>query len=214
MIAGAKLDFTPIDLHTKATTFKDERGWFGDANRTLKSLPAGEHFFAGVRYNIYELATSPVPQVVMLQGSGVPGKLPAEVTGIPINAQADALFFLHTARLDRRADERERQEQKRIELARYVVHYVDGRTAEVPVYAEINIDHFVQKDPKSLPGAQLAWSAAYPNSDESAAVYAQQWNNPRSGVRIATVDLVYGKDKERGVPVLIAITAATVGGER
>ena len=214
VIAGSKLEYTPIDLHTKATTFKDERGWFGDANRTLKSLPSGEQLFAGVRYNVYELATSPVPQVVMLQGSGVPGNLPAEVTGIPVNTQADALFFLHTARLDRRADERERQEQKRFELARYVVHYVDGQTVEVPVYAEVNIDHFVQKEPKSLSGAQLAWSAAYPKSDESATVYAQQWNNPRPGVGITTVDLVYGKDKDRGVPVLIAITAAKVGSER
>ena len=45
VIAGADLDCTPLDIHTKATTYKDERGWFGDKRRTLKALPTGEHVF-------------------------------------------------------------------------------------------------------------------------------------------------------------------------
>ena len=49
----------------------------------------------------------------------------------------------------------------------------------------------------------------FDDSDESAVVYAKQWNNPRSSVEIKSLDLVYGKDKDRGVPVLIAVTAAT-----
>ncbi len=42
------------DLHAAWTSiprrprYKDERGWFGDANRTFKALPAGEHVLAGV----------------------------------------------------------------------------------------------------------------------------------------------------------------------
>ncbi|MCB1125497.1 MAG: hypothetical protein KDM81_03300, partial [Verrucomicrobiae bacterium] len=102
IIAGGNLVCTPIDLHTKATTYKDERGWFGDPRRNLKALPPGEHVFAGVTYNVYEMPTSPVPQVLMLGGRGVPGNLPDEITGIPVRTKADALFFLHTARLDRR----------------------------------------------------------------------------------------------------------------
>ena len=38
--------------------------------------------------------------------------------------------------------------------------------------------------------------------------YVKQWNNPRPDVVIATIDLVYGKDR-RGVPALLAVTAAT-----
>jgi beta-galactosidase len=195
VIPGARLAFTPLDIHTRATTYKDERGWFGDKRRTLKALPAGEHEFAGIKYNIYEMPTSPVPQVLMLGGS--------------VNTKADALFFLHTARLDRRLDQRERDKKQRFELCRYVVRYADGQSAEVPVFSEVDIDHYQQKEPRALPGAQLAWSAKFEGSADSAALYAKQWNNPRPAVEIRSVDLVYGKDKDRGVPVLVALTAAS-----
>ena len=208
VIAGANLACTPIDIHTKATTYKDERGWFGDKRRTLKALPPGDHVFGGVKFNVFEFPTSPVPQVLMLGGNGVPGNLPEEITGIPINAKADALFFLHTARLDRRLNDGERQERKRFELCKYVIHYADGQAAEVPVIAEVDIEHFAQKEPKVIPGAQIAWSAKFDDSDESAVVYAKQWNNPRAAVEIKSVDMVYGQDKDRGVPALISITAA------
>lgn len=209
VIAGARLQQNLIDLHTKANTFKDERGCFGDNNRTLKALPSGEQTFGGIRYQVFELPTSPVPQILMLGGNEIPGKLPAQIVGIPVNARADALFFLHTARIDRRADSREKEEGKRFELCRYVVHYVDGQTAEVPVYSEIDIDHYVQREPMAIPGAQLAWSARYADSEDSAAIYSKQWNNPRPQATIQSIDLVGGKDADRGVPALIAVTAAT-----
>jgi beta-galactosidase len=153
------------------------------------------------------MPTSPVPQVLMLGGKGVPGNLPNEITGIPINAKADALFFLHTARLDRRMDERERREKKRFELCRYIIHYADGQAAEVPVFCEVDIDHFQQQEPKSIPGAQIAWAGKFEDSEESAVVYAKQWNNARPEAEIKSMDLVYGKDKDCGVPALLAVTS-------
>ncbi len=209
VIAGGNLSYIPIDIHTKATTYKDERGWFGDQRRTLKALPPGEHVFGGVKFSVYEMPTSPVPQVLMLGGKGVPGSLPNAITGIPINLKADALFFLHTARLDRRMDDRERNETKRFELCHYTIHYADGQTTEAPVFCEIDIDDFQQAEPKAIPGAQIAWVGKFDNTDESAVVYAKQWNNPRPGVEIKSVDLIYGKDQDRGVPALLAITAAS-----
>jgi beta-galactosidase len=209
VIAGANLACAPVDIHTQATTYKDERGWFGDSRRTFKALPAGEHVFEGVKYNIYEMPTSPVPQVLMLGGRGLPGSLPQEIKGIPVNAKADALFFLHTARLDRRMQDREREEHKKFELFKYVVQYKDGQIAEIPIFAEVDIENYRQKEPKALAGAQLAWSSPYEGADESAALYAKQWNNPRPEVEIQAVDMVYGKDKDRGVPVLVALTAVS-----
>jgi beta-galactosidase len=209
VIAGAPLLCTPIDIHTKATTYKDERGWFGDKQRTLRALPPGQHVFAGITYNIYEMPTSPVPQVLMLGGNGVPGHLPPHIKDIPVNTKADALFFLHTARLDRRPNDREREQRKRFELCKYVIHYADGQTAELPVYAERDIDHFVQREPQALPSASLAWTAQFDGSDDNAAVYARQWNNPRPTVVIQSVDLLPGQDPDAGVPALIALTAAT-----
>lgn len=207
VIAGADVDYTPIDIHTKATTYKDERGFFGDDSRTFKGLPQGRQRFADVDYDIYEMPTSPVPQVLMLGGKGLPKDLPAEITGIPIRCKADALFFLHTARLDQRMDDRDRREHRKFVIFKYVVHYADGQSEEVPIHAEIDIDHYVQEQPKALPGAQVAWTRPYEGSEDHAVAYARQWNNPRPDVQIESVDMV-GVDRERGVPALLAITAA------
>lgn len=208
VIAGANLEYRPIDLSKHATAFRDEKGWFGDKKFTFRDLPTGKHTLAGVPYDVYEFATSPVPTVVMLDGPGVPGKLPAEVKGIPVGRKADALFFLMAARVDRRPSPDERKKGKQLELARYVVHYTDGKTAEVPVYAEVHVENYRQKEPAAVPGAQVAWTRKYEGSDESAAAYSVQWTNPRPDAEIASIDLVPGADKA-GVPALLALTAAT-----
>jgi hypothetical protein len=39
--------------------------------------------------------------------------------------------------------------------------------------------------------------------------YSKQWDNPRPDAEIRSIDLVPGDARQRGVPVLIAITAAT-----
>ncbi|MBN2475144.1 MAG: hypothetical protein JXB62_11085 [Pirellulales bacterium] len=208
VLAGGDLACTPLDIHTKATTYKDGRGWFGDKNRTFEALPSGEHDFAGVRYNVYEMPTSPVPQVLMLGGDGVPGNPPAEIKGIPVGCKADALFFLQTARVDRRLNDRQRREGRQLEMFRYIVHYADGSEAVVPVISEVHIEDYRQQKPQALPGAQLAWTRPYAGSDTSAAAYAMQWNNPRPDVEIASIDMVYGPER-CGVPCLIAVTAAT-----
>ena len=192
MIAGANLAYTPIDIHTKATTYKDERGWFGDKRRTLKALPPGEHVFAGVKFNVYEMPTSPVPQVLMLGRQRRAGQSAEGDHRHPDHPKADALFFLHTARLDRRMDDREREEKKRFELCRYVIHYADGQTAEVPIFAEIDIDHFQQRSRRPFPARKSPGRSRL--RTESAVVYAKQWNNPRPGVEIASVDIAYVDD--------------------
>ena len=206
VIAGANLISTPVDIHTKATTYKDERGWFGDKMRTFAGLPAGLVKLGGVEYNIYEMATSPVPQVLMLGGRGVPGNLPQSITGIPVNLKADALFFLHTARIDSRMSEKDRAARKPYVMFKYVVNYADGQKVEIPISSELDIEHFAQKSPALIPGAQLAWQRPYDNSDEKAVAYAKQWNNPRPDAVIQSVDMV-AVDRARGVPVLLALTA-------
>jgi beta-galactosidase len=212
VIPGGNLECTPLDIHTKATTYKDERGWFGDQRYTFKGLPAGVHEFGGVPYLIYEMPTSPVPQVLMLGGRGVPGDLPEEITGIPVGRKADALFFLHTARIDRRMNQRDREQNRKFELCRYVIHYADGERVELPVYSEIDIENYVQEKPAALPGAQVVWTLPYDDDGARQAVlYAKQWNNPRPDVAVDCVDLLYGSDRDCGVPVLVGLTAALVG---
>ncbi len=209
VIAGARLTCAPLDLSKHANQYRTERGWFGDARFTLKDLPVGEQKLAGVTYQIYDFPTSPVPTCIMLAGPGVPGQLPAEVKGIPMNCRADALFFLHTARIHQRRSEKEKQEGQALEIARYVVHYADGQEAVVPIRAEVDIDDYRVQHPQPLPGAQLAWTRPYEGTDFHAAVYAKQWTNPRPAVEIRSLDLVPG-ESPRGTPALLAVTAASV----
>lgn len=208
VVAGADLAYSPVDLSKKANQYRTERGWFGDSNATFKDLPTGRQTFAGVPFEVFDFKTSPVPTVVMLGGPGVPNGPAEEVRGIPVGRKADALFFLQAARIDARRNDQEIREKKRYEMARYVVHYADGKTIDVPIVSEIDVDDYRQKTPAAVPGAMIGWTRAYPNSDVSAVAYVKPWPNPRPDVAIESLDLVYGKDR-RGVPALIAITAAT-----
>ncbi len=213
IIAGEGLTYTPIDFGkfpAKLTQYRTDKGWFGDSNRTFNAFPRGDQKFAGVNYNIFDFATSPVPTAIMLGGGGIPNNPPNEVKNIPIGLKADALFFLHTARIDNRRNNDEIRDNKKYEMARYTVNYADGQSVKLPIYAEIDIDDYKQENPRAIPGAQLAWSAKYVNSNEYAVAYSKQWNNPRPDVEIKSVDFTYGPDdQKRGVPVLLAITAAT-----
>ncbi len=208
VIAGAGLQYVPIDIHNQATQYRNDKGWFGDKNFTFNGLPTGKQNFAGVTYDIYDFPTSPVPTAIMLGGNGIPNNPPQEVKDIPINRKADALFFLQAARIDQRRNNNELRDNKKLEMARYVIHYSDGKEEILPVYAEIDVENYQQEGaPRPIAGAQIAWTKPYAGTNFSAVAYAQQWNNPRPDVEIKSVDFQYGADR-RGVPVLLAITAA------
>ena len=121
-----------------------------------------------------------------------------------VGKKADALFFLQTARIDQGKNSRDKN---RYELARYVVTYADSKTEAIPLYQDEDLADFRQKTPQGLPSAALGWSRLYENSDQSATAWVKQWNNPRPEVEITSLALEYGKDR-RGVPVLLAVTAA------
>ncbi len=206
IIAGAGNHYEPIDLSSRANQFRDDKGWFGDKKFSFANLPTGRQKFAGVTYQIYDFPTSPVPTALMLGGHGI--DLPEEIKDIPVHRQADALFFLHTARIDAPLSPDDRRKHRQFETLRYVIHYADGTTTNLPIYAEVDIADFRQKDPAPIPGAQIAWTAPYAGTDFSAVAYSKQWNNPRPNVEISTIDMVYGEQR-RGLPALLALTAAT-----
>lgn len=209
VIAGAELAYRPLDISSRANQYRNERGWFGDPALTLAALPSGRNVFGGVPFIVHDFPTSPVPTVIMLGGPGVPGNLPDAVRDIPVGGTAHALFFLHTARVDQPLSEQERRQRKRAEFCRYVIRYADGSSVEVPVYLDEDIADYRQKEPAALPGAQLGWARPYEGRELQAAVYVFQWNNPRPDVPIASLDLVCGSER-RGVPALIAVTAASL----
>ena len=144
---------------------------------------------------------------------GVRGKLPREVTGIAIDRKADVLFFLHAFNLKQAWKPRNPERDVAPVLFKYVVHYADGSTADVPVRYGLGADHWISKEPAGLKDAMVAWSAPLANGEpgDRAAIYQMQWNNPHPELPIASVDLAYdrGTGGHHGVPVLLGITAAT-----
>lgn len=207
VIAGMPMRYEPIDIAAKCTQYRDGTGWFGDRAFSFNHMPTGVRTFAGVPFNLFDFPTSPVPNVIMLKGDRVPGNLPEAVTDIPIGRKADALFFLHTARMDSRRNARDIRDNKEYEMLRYDVHYADGQTVAIPILAEIDIDAYRQTLPRTIPGAQLAWIGPYAGTEFSGVAYMKQWDNPRPNVRIVSVAMRYGKER-RGVPALLALTAA------
>ena len=206
IIAGGNLTFTPVDISKQANQYRTDQGWYGDKAHSFAALPGGKQTLAGVNYDIYHFTTSPVPESIMLNGNGIPGKLPDSVTGIPVNQKADALFFLQSARIEQPLSADDIKNNRKFEIADYIIHYADGKTEKVPVYESVDVDNYMQPTPTALPGAQIAWTAAYADKT-SAVAYSMQWNNPHPDDTITSIDLVYGPDR-RAVPSLLAITAA------
>ena len=207
VIAGANLKYQSIDISKQANAYRDEKGWFGDARFTFKDLPSGRQNFGGVNFDIYDFATSPVPTALMLSDRA--SKPAKEIRGIPVQRKADALFFLHTMQLRDRRNDDDRRRQRQFETLRYVVTYADGKTETIPVYAETDIHDYRQKTPTAIPGAQIGWTKPYAGGEFSAVAYVKQWNNPRPDVVIESIDMLPGA-QPRGIPALLAVTAATV----
>jgi beta-galactosidase len=211
VVAGANLRYTPVPLNEKCTAFlTGDRGWI-EGQPDLGHLPVGEQKLAGVDYLIRDFKTSPLPACIMLAGPGTKGPMPKAVTGIPVNGKADVLFFLHTFH---RTQEWRPQGDKKDPpvLFTYVVHYADGKTAEVPVRYDRGVGHWLSAEPQGLPEAAVAWAAPLPKEPgRQAVVYQMPWANPRPGEEIRSID-VRGEaaGASHGVPVVLAITAAAV----
>ncbi|MGQ9732209.1 MAG: glycosyl hydrolase 2 galactose-binding domain-containing protein, partial [Candidatus Zipacnadales bacterium] len=154
-IPGVNVRFEPVMLTEHCNRYLAAQGaqpgWFGEGNRDLRHFQVGEQTLANVTYHPVDYATAPVPNCIMLGANGAPPDLPATVKGIKIGKRADLLFFLHTAKVTRpiSQEERARLDDSRRPfslpiVARYILHYVNGETAEIPVVLENHIDHWEQ----------------------------------------------------------------------
>jgi hypothetical protein len=126
---------------------------------------------AGVDYQVYDFPTSPAPTVVMFSGPQVPGRLPAEVKGILVHRQADALFFLMAARIDRQRSPDEIKQGKQFELARFVIHYQGGQKVDMLLFAEVTLGNYRQKTPgNAVPGRRDRGSRPFQQRSERRAI--------------------------------------------
>lgn len=213
VIVGANLRYEPIPIpEAKCNAYfrKGNDGWFRHPTGDLSHLPLGENTFAGVKYAIPDLKTSPVPSCIILRDRAKE----EGVRDLPVGRKADALFFLHTLGASRQAltwqPGRRAQDTTPPVVFQYVVHYADGQSADVPVRLGQGVGHWLAAEPKALREAAVAWSADLPGeATEKAVLYSMQWNNPRPEVEIRSIDIVCPEDARRyGEPAVLAITAA------
>lgn len=201
IVAGARgLVVEPVNFAGVANLFRDSKGPYGDAARNLGDIPTGRQTFGDVNFDVYRFVTSPVPDAI---------SLPDGVNGVtlPIKRKAAALFLLQTARVDRGLDDRERRENQRPEIARYVVTYADGTSVNVPILLGGDVDDFRQKSPRALPGAALGWAKKFAAGEESATAWVRQWTNPRPEAEIASIRLERSGEN-RALPILLAVSTA------
>jgi hypothetical protein len=216
VVVGAGLKYTPIPFEdgrpNAYLTRKAKTPWFSH-RYDLGHIPVGENTFAGVRFALADFRTSPVPSCFMLKGHGSRAK-DSEIKAIKVGRKCDALFFLHALNASHRLRNWKpprRGDKTPPTVFQYVVHYADGRSTAAPVVWRRGAAHWLDAKPTALMSAAVAWAAAFEGdaSGDKAVVYSMQWNNPRPGVRIESVDLTYGPDGERwGTPALLAVTAA------
>lgn len=227
-IPGINVRYETVNITDHCNQYMTERagkpGWFGKKDQDLRDFRVGEQVLANVRYHPVDYATAPVPDCIMLGAKSAPEGLDQAVQGIKIGRKAEILFFLQTARVTRPIKDEERERigaRKRPfalpEVARYVLHYADGKTADIPVILEKHVEHWMQAEPKVLEAALVAWSAPIENVEgQNAVLYSMQAANPRPDVEIETIDFVLPTDGsgqrrgDRAIPVLLAITLGTI----
>ena len=93
-------------------------------------------------------------------------------------------------------------------LFTYTVNYGDGSKEVIEVVYTEHVASYLQSEPASLAGAELAWVGPVEGSEQSASVWQMQWNNPHPEKVIQSIDLNYAEKADRwGAPVVLGITA-------
>jgi hypothetical protein len=226
-VPGVNVRFHTINLQEHGNAFLDASrspaAWFGDPKDVdMAILPRGKHDFADVTYHVTDYATAPTPDTIILGGSQRRWnpmnirELESSVTGIDVNHKADMLYFLHTAHVGGPITEREREQMtdrrrpfELPEVMKYVLHYADGQTREVPVILERHIDHWVQDSPMPLEAARIGWRKPLEGLDGmNAVLYSMQAANPRPDVEIRSIDI--HRTGHRAAPAVLGITLGEI----
>lgn len=212
-VAGFNLRYAPLSMEDHANLYLTRAQGWPTREGDLSALPRGENTFAGVRYAIRDFATSPLESALTLKHSAIKSAVEkTEITGIRVGTRADSLFFLH-GYIQTREWKPSRQSTEPPAAFAYVVRYEDGSTRTIEVKPGVNVAHWLQTTAAPLPEAEIAWQGEAPGArnDAKATLYQFQWDNPTPNVAIASIDLVYGPDKDRwGAPLLLGVTAARI----
>lgn len=168
-------------------------GWLGmGKGNDLSALPAGTVEIEGTPFAI-PLGKIDKPGAVMLGGNALPGSFPRSVEGISVDAKVAALSFLHGCAY---------ASDKDSEVGKYIVHYEDGKTEQIPLVYSSNIHAW--DDQATATSYGFAWRSRAADG-RVVGVSDLHWENPRPDVKITGIDFV--ADDTEASPFLLALTA-------
>jgi WD40 repeat protein len=157
----------------------------------LAGLPSGVQGLPGTGGTQFDIRG-----VVRLRSGDNEGIGPVAATGIQVQQECRRLHFLESAHF---------REPDNTLVGTYVVRYVDGNQAEVPIrYGQHVRDWVLSVDPATLSDAKVAWTGTH-RSKGAIRIFEQTWENPRPTVQIQSLDFVSKLTKT--APFLIALTA-------
>lgn len=170
----------------------DGAGWFDYGKAAdMSTLAAGALTCKDLRFEIVDEKTTGGKGAVIVATADAKAQVGQKVEGIPVNTKAKSLVFLHIA--DKGPHSKP--------IGRYVVHYDDGTTANVPIVYAQNIGPWLyQKGHTSgfyggfyghgyLSESRLAYVGAT-SSGERVALHSYEWVNPNPEKTIQSIDMM------------------------
>jgi WD40 repeat protein/serine/threonine protein kinase len=182
-----------IDLSAHFNYSLVKGGFEGSAASDLSELPTGLQDFGGKMFD--------VRGIVVCGGLCPIGKLwPRQVMNIRVGATCHSLHCLQATQWE---------VEKPVLVGRYILHYADGQTAELPlVYGEDLRNWWtVPGEPKETPNASVAWTGNTPLAaadGKTIRLWKRTYENPRPDVEITHLDFVSAMAFP--APFVVAIT--------
>ena len=176
---------TFVDLDRRGNDFLAD-GPGGNGNDPHR-LPRGIHKLGDVYFRIGE-------KMIHIQG-GTRLDLPRSVTGIPVQARADRVHFLHVTQGGKAPGTL---------IGAYVLRYADGTSEHIPLVYGRNIANWWSFPRKDNPTeAEAAWTgstmADYNPRLKEVRLFAITWTNPHPEREITALDVLV-RQRPRPVP--------------
>lgn len=221
-----KCEFQPVDLTnfvnrslTDSDAGNKARGWNASGeDNDLREFPTGRQNLRGVEFFITPPDKASGNSMIALSGASPKLEgLPEKVEGIPVNAKADRLYFLHVSVWG-------------VPGFTYRVYYKEDRAKWIPGQPDPFVDvrvkprenildwvdaKGVERGETFMPGGSVAWLGGTKRTRETSAtggtdvgVFQMAWDNPHPEKTIESIDIISAGEEGSGHPFVLGITAA------
>ncbi len=186
----------PLDLRNVANRhFYDtvpgdgKGGWTDQGANHLRGLEWGRHMMLGVPFEIIRWDHNQERACIVLASKNM-RNVPEKVTGIQVQAQVKALYFLHASAWTSTGN-----------AFQYVLNHADGSSTIIPIRGRVEIGDWYnpnRSDPDQV--CRPAWI-----NSEGRGLFAWRWENPQPHKAVTTIDIVSANGGI--VPIIVAMTA-------